>query len=590
MLLEKLEKINFTEINSIVFNILNIKEKKKFITFIILTFCCLFLEAIGITLFLPVLTYLVSPEILESNKYFIMLDSYLNFSKPIHYFYFMMFAFTSAFVLKNIILVFINYWSINFGNQVRIRLSNTFFTQYLKQNLNFFNDKDKSVLTKYTYGETNHIKDTIYYLGNIYSEILIIFTLVAFIIYLNNATVILLLIGLIILAIIFDNFTKKILRKAGAARFKSSNIFVKTLTDGFKLIRDLKLYKKENIFLSKFQQSNISWGEAQLKFATIGILPRYFFETVAIIFFLILTLISVNNNFNNNEKVLIELSLLFLITIRLLPSINKVTTSLAGMRFVAPGLRTMYLEYNSILNFKNIKKNIIQNEVTVMNESIKLRNVNFFYDKNNLIFKNLNFDIFKGDKIALIGDSGSGKSTFLDILVGFLETQEGQLIIDGKEYDNNNISRNKLFGYVHQDVVLLNDNIINNISLEIDKKYIKDEIEEIKNYCKKAQIFDFINNLPDGLFTIIGEDGVKLSGGQRQRLGIVRALYANPSILILDEATNSLDKKTENHFFQVLENLSKDLTIISINHKISNESFFKKMYFLKNNNFELKVD
>jgi ABC-type multidrug transport system fused ATPase/permease subunit len=225
-----------------------------------------------------------------------------------------------------------------------------------------------------------------------------------------------------------------------------------------------------------------------------------------------------------------------------------------------------------------------------MNQSIKLRNVNFFYDKNNLIFKNLNFDIFKGDKIALIGDSGSGKSTFLDILVGFLETQEGQLIIDGKEHNNNKISRNKLFGYVHQDVVLLNDNIINNISLEIDKKYTKDEIEEIKNYCKKAQIFDFINNLPDGLFTIIGEDGVKLSGGQRQRLGIVRALYTNPSILILDEATNSLDKKTENHFFQVLENLSKDLTIISINHKISNESFFKKMYFLKNNNFELKID
>ena len=106
---------------------------------------------------------------------------------------------------------------------------------------------------------------------------------------------------------------------------------------------------------------------------------------------------------------------------------------------------------------------------------------------------------------------------------------KGQLIIDGKEYNINNISRNKLFGYVHQDVILLNDNIINNISLEIDKKYTKDEIEEIKSYCKKAQIFDFINNLPDGLFTIIGEDGVKLSGGQRQRLGIVRALYTNPS-------------------------------------------------------------
>ena len=291
-----------------------------------------------------------------------------------------------------------------------------------------------------------NIKDTIYYLGNVYSEILIIFTLVSFIIYLNNATVILLLIGLIILAVIFDNFTKKILRKAGAARFESSNIFVKTATDGFKLIRDLKLYKKENIFLSKFEQSNTTWGKSQVRFATIGILPRYFFETVAIIFFLILTLISVNNNFDNNEKVLIELSLLFLITIRLLPSINKVTTSLAGMRFVAPGLKTLYLEYKSILNFKDIKKDIVQNEVTVMNEFIKLKNVNFLYEKNNLIFKNLNFDILKGDKIALIGDSGSGKSTFLDILVGFLDAQEGQLIIDGKEHNINNISRNKLLG------------------------------------------------------------------------------------------------------------------------------------------------
>ena len=172
MIFDKFRKLNFFQINSIVFDILEKLERKKFITFVFLSFSCLFLEAIGITLFLPVLTYLVTPELVESNKYFIIADNYLDFSKDIYYFYLLMLVFTGVFLLKNIILIFVNYWIFNFGNQVRVRLSNTFFSKYLKQNLNFFNDRDKSVLTKYTFRETNHIKDTIYYLGNIYSELL----------------------------------------------------------------------------------------------------------------------------------------------------------------------------------------------------------------------------------------------------------------------------------------------------------------------------------------------------------------------------------------------------------------------------------
>ena len=588
MILDKFRKLNFFQINSIVFDILEKLERKRFITFVFLSFSCLFLEAIGITLFLPVLTYLVTPELVESNKYFIIADNYLDFSKDIYYFYLLMLVFTGVFLLKNIILIFVNYWVFNFGNQVRVRLSNTFFSKYLKQNLNFFNDRDKSVLTKYTFGETNHIKDTIYYLGNIYSELLIILTLVLFIFYLNNVSVIILLVGLFFLAIIFDSITKKILKKAGADRFKYTNIFVKVVTDGFKLIRDLKLYKKEEIYVSKFKKSNVKYGHSVLKFAIIGLLPRYFFESVAIIFFLVLTIFNVNTA-ENNEKVLIELSVLFLITIRLLPSINKVASSLAGLRFVEPGLKTLYLEYKEIMNFEKDKNNLNLNEVKIINESIILQDVNFSYEKNYPIFKNLNFKISKGDRIALVGESGSGKSTFLDILVGFIKTEDGEMIIDGKKYYINELSRQSLFGYVHQDIVLLNDSIINNISLEVDKDYSNQEIDKIYDYCKKAQIYEFIKSLPNGLYTVIGEDGVKLSGGQRQRLGIVRALFTDPSILILDEATNSLDKKTEDQFFTILENLSKDLTIISINHKISNENFFDKIYHLQNNNFKLKI-
>ena len=145
------------------------------------------------------------------------------------------------------------------------------------------------------------------------------------------------------------------------------------------------------------------------------------------------------------------------------------------------------------------------------------------------------------------------------------------------------MSRLSLFGYVHQDVVLFNDTIINNITLsnKSEKDYSAEELDKIYNYCKKAQIYDFVMSLPNKIFSKVGEDGLNISGGQKQRIGIVRALVFDASILILDEATNSLDQKTEESFFQTLENLNNDLTIISINHKLNNKEFFNHIYELK---------
>ena len=188
--------------------------------------------------------------------------------------------------------------------------------------------------------------------------------------------------------------------------------------------------------------------------------------------------------------------------------------------------------------------------------------------------------INKGDKIALVGESGSGKTTLLDILTGFVNPSKGRIVIDDHEYNINEISRLDLFGYVHQDVIIFNDTIINNITLsnKNEYEYNAEEIKRVYDCCKKAQIYDFIMSLPHGLFSQVGEDGLNISGGQKQRIGIVRALVANASILILDEATNSLDDKTEENFFEVLGDLNKDLTIISINHKLKNKYFFKSIY------------
>jgi ATP-binding cassette, subfamily B, bacterial PglK len=576
---QKSTKLKFFEINRLIFAILNKKEKKKFLVFISLALLSLILEALGITLFLPIMSYLISPEIIENNKYFILIKSYISFERDIYYFYLLISAFTLIFVIKNFVLIAINYWQLNFGNQIRVRLSSIFFSNYLKQNLNFYLDRDKSILAKYTHYETNHIKETIFLLGNFYSEIFIIIFLISFIIFFNNPLVIILLLACFFIAVIFDYITKSKLRRAGLERFERSNKTLKIIMDAFKSIRDVKLYRKEDNFFNSFNKNNIIYGDATVKHGFILNLPRFFFESIALIFFLFLTILNLNIN-ENVQETFVKLTVLFLITIRLLPSTNKVATAFVGLRYISHGISEMIKEYKLINDTKTLEDFSNKKIIKKFKKIIKLKSVDFGYKDNDLIFENLNLNINKGDKIALVGDSGSGKTTFLDILTGFVKPTKGQIIIDDEEYKINDISRLDLFGYVHQDVILFNDTIINNITLSNKNKYDAEELETIYDYCRKAQIYDFIISLPEGLFSYVGEDGLNISGGQKQRLGIVRALVANASILILDEATNSLDDKTEENFFEVLNDLNEELTIISINHKLKNKSFFDHIYHL----------
>jgi ABC-type multidrug transport system fused ATPase/permease subunit len=586
-MVNKTSNLKFFEINSLIFNILNREEKKNFLIFIILAFLSLILEALGISLFLPIISYLISPQILTESKLFNIFKEMIYFEKEISYFYLLISLFTFIFILKNVILILINYWQLNFGNQIRLRMSNLFFFSYLKQNISFFLDKDKTILSKYTHGETNNIKETIFHLGNFYSEIFIILFLVGFIFIFNNSIVITLLIACFLIAYMFDSITKSRLRRAGQERFDRSNITVKVLMDSFKSIRDLKLYNKEEVFFKNFKKNNKIYGQATVNHGFILNLPRFFFESIALLFFLFLTILNLKFA-NNSDKIFVDLSVLFLITIRLLPSANKVASAFVGLRYVSHGISEMVNQYNQITNLNNLNDHKIKNKVTKFYKSIKLKSVDFGYDNKKKIFENLNFEIKKGERVALVGDSGSGKSTFLDLMTGFIFPSKGQIIFDSHEYDINKVSRLNLFGYVHQDVVLFNDTIINNITLsnKSEKDYSAEDLDKIYNYCKKAQIYDFVMSLPNKIFSKVGEDGLNISGGQKQRIGIVRALAFDASVLILDEATNSLDQKTEESFFQTLENLNNDLTIISINHKLNNKEFFNHIYELKDKNLE----
>jgi ABC-type multidrug transport system fused ATPase/permease subunit len=253
----------------------------------------------------------------------------------------------------------------------------------------------------------------------------------------------------------------------------------------------------------------------------------------------------------------------------MIPSVNRILSSLQIIRSSMPSIDNLYLEFTKIENTRN-ELNINKGNETAFNfeNRVEIRNVNYNYlnvDKTTL--KNINIIINKGDFIGIIGPSGSGKSTFIDIILGLLNPSSGEIFIDNFNIKTNIRYWQKLIGYVPQNIYLIDDTIKANIAFGLNDEDISDYL--LNKCIKSAQLHEFIMSLENGINTIVGERGARLSGGQRQRIGIARALYHNPEILILDEATSSLDNDTENRIMDDINQLKGNKTIILIAHRLS---------------------
>ena len=229
------------------------------------------------------------------------------------------------------------------------------------------------------------------------------------------------------------------------------------------------------------------------------------------------------------------------------------------------------------ITFRHLKQKVIK---PIFNKSIQLKNIDFDYGNSKSIIKSVNIEIFKGSTIGIKGSSGSGKSTLIDILTGLLDPKKGQVLVDGEDISKNLISWKEQIGYVPQEIFLLDDTIKNNIAFGVEEKFINDDL--IKESLNKAGLKEFINELPHGVQTTTGERGARLSGGQSQRIAIARALYNKPSILILDEATNSLDIPNENKILDTIKTNLADITVIIVSHRTNTFKICDKVYTIDN--------
>ncbi len=551
------------------FNILDVNEKK---TFIVLTFLILLstiLETFGITMIIPLVTILVDGDIIKNYPITEPVIKYLGNPPKFKLLIYLLIFFNLFYLLKFIYLIFMAHLQSLFTLKVQTSIGKKLFSNYLKMPYIFHTNVNSSILIRNTTSEISLLIFVLRGYFTIFQEIFLVVCIGVFLLFYNFQVTIVIMLIFLIFSSSFYFFLKKKLFKWGKERQKFEAQTLESLQNGFGAIRDIKIFNVVNFFTKIFDKSNFGLALMNKKQYVIQQLPRLFIEAITLLCLTFLIIITIDSS-TNYSTLLPTLALFGFAAFRLMPSVYRLMNVIQDLKFNAPVITNLSLELENTSknsDFQNLKIDDSDKSLKFQN-LFELKNINFSYDeKEKFSLENINLSISKGMKVGIIGESGSGKSTLADIILGLIKPENGKIAIDGIDITKNFNHLRKIISYVPQQIYMTDDTILNNIAFGIQKENI-----DKKNFdlaINNAQIDNFINSLDHKDKTKIGEGGVKLSGGQRQRLGIARALYSNPQIILFDEATSALDTDTESKLMEAIEALSPSKTVIIITHRLS---------------------
>ncbi len=542
------------------------KDKAKLFFLFLLILLLTMLDVFSIASLIPFLSILSSDEYL-SNKFVTSVFETFNFINESNFKQYTIFLILFTYSIKFFFTLIIIFKKNKILFNYYYKISNTLMGIYLNTSYsNFIKDKMYKKLNTLRGEVDNFVLTLVDSIVVIILEAITILLILLFLLYMypSETSIILLFLILFCPLIIFFYLSK--MKLYAHQRLQSFNQLSQKILEGLNGFRDIKIYNKESFFLPVYGKIVDSVCRSLYKIANLNQTPRYLVEFLSICILLIVMLINLDG-FEKNNNNIVFLGLFAGAALRLLPSINRLITALNSVKYAYPILNQIIydIEHNDPEQTQKSSENIFLD-----NKKIKFHNVFFDYHENknkeDFILQDINFEINSKEFIGIFGNTGSGKSTLIDILSGLLKPSSGKIFSDSTDINDAVHSWRNNIGYVSQFTYLLNDTVEKNIAFGHNEENINADM--LKNAMKDSVIYDFVNNLPLKEKTIIGENGKTLSGGQIQRMGIARALYKNPAILIFDESTNSLDLDTEKEFMSVLNELKRNKTIIFITHKL----------------------
>jgi len=557
--------------------ILSNKQKKLFFFIFFLIICATILELFGVGLILPITALILDPESLKNFSNFgLLLEK--NFDLTSNSFFINAIGFVIlVYIFKNTFLIYFNWAQSNFVFKIQLELSKKMLEGYLKMPYAFFLKINSSTIIRNIVNEVNILTNTLQSLVILLSEVFVFSAISVLLIIINTKATIIIVMIFGLSAICFYLISNERIRQWGVNRQNADSEKIKYVQEAIKGVKEIRVYKSENLFLDNFYENCKRSCEMAKKINFLSSIPRQWFEILAVFTFMILFYNLRKYNYSGNE-IIGTLALFAAASFRLMPSINKILASVQLIVYNLPVINLLYQEFKLIKSATKLNNNKINNLIF---DSLELKDLSFEYDPGKPILNKINLKIKKNEAIGIVGPSGTGKTTFINLLMGLIEPKNGKILINNKPLKDQLNSWQNILGYVSQNIFMLDDSILVNIklnSLNYDKKKIDQIINDVK-------LDGLLNKLDKGLHSRIGENGSNISGGQMQRIAIARALYKDSQILIFDEPTSALDEKLEKEISEQIEKLKSKYTIIVISHRHEILKFCDRVLKLQNGVF-----
>ena len=558
-------RMNKTTLSTLLklFKYISKKRKIQFFLLIILMVFAAFAEIISVGSVVPFLSVLIKSENISSMRF---LSESLAFFHIENSFVVIILLFGAAALFAGLTRLILLFFSTKISFALGAELSLYIYRRILYQPYRYHITTSSSELIKTISTKCDLIIYNILTpLINLISSLIILSLAFISILFVFSKGAFFIFFIASILYLLIAKMVKKSLYHNGKRITKESEYILKCLQESLGGIRDIIIDGTQFFYSEIFSKSDLLIRSAQAKNTFISQSPKYILESLAMIGIAWFSYIQLSGSPNQISSVLPLLGAIALGAQRMLPLFHQVFTGYSNILSSQSALE-------DIISFLElpIPKNIEESKIHSMHfdKKIVLKNLAFSYNKNQMLLQNINIEIFKGDRVGIIGETGSGKTTLINILMGLLSPTSGSLKVDQVYLKKANLrSWQKNIAHVPQDVYIADLSIEENIAFGLPLQLI--DHNKVLNSVKKVHLSEFIQSCPLGLKTVLGERGVSLSGGQKQRIAIARALYKNANVLIFDEATSSLDNRTENYIMNAIESLDKEVTIFLVAHRIS---------------------
>lgn len=562
--------------------LLDAKQKRTMVFLVLLMLIGAILEAASIGIIVPVVELVMKEDALTSEGVVRTLYQLLGMQSKNQFMVTIMLSLIALFIGKNIFLYYQQKFMLSFvyGNQ--FSTSERMMKNYLRRGYEFYLNADTAVVQRSITSDVNNMYALILALLQLISECIVFVFLGAFLLVSDARMTLVIGSVLVVLLVIIKVVLKPIMHKAGEDNQNFYSGLFKWISQTVQGIKEVKITGKEQYFVDEYLKCGQGYVNAVQKYSLYNAVPRLLIESVSITVMILYMLVLMMHG-TDPADMLSSLTAFAAAAVRLIPCANRINNQLTSIAFCEPFFMGVSDNLQDEINGENTDMSFANRDVKKLpvKKEITLENITYAYpNSEKLIFDHADMKIPVGAAVGIVGASGAGKTTVVDILLGLLEMREGTIYADGVNIKENYRGWLKNVGYIPQMIFMLDDTIRKNVAFGIPEEEIDEE--RLWAVLKEAQLDEFIRTLPDGVETGIGERGIRLSGGQRQRIGIARALYEDPEVLILDEATSALDNDTEAAIMDSINHFHGKKTLIIIAHRLQTIEKCDMIYRVEN--------